>query len=321
MDNQNFKNRNTTGLTLPKLPKLNDSLYPLEHSSTEQTSMSTHLVVNSIAALREKIEPLKRAGKRIGLVPTMGALHDGHLSLARYSVEKCDCTIVTIFVNPTQFAVGEDLDKYPQTLDEDIKKLSAAGVDFTLVPDNNEIYPQGYSTAVQPPEIAKVLEGEFRQTHFGGVCTVVLKLLNIAKPNVAFFGQKDFQQVAVVRQMVTDLNIDVEIVSCPIVRDPDGLAMSSRNRYLDSDERQIALNINRTIRFAVDEIEAGQTDAHCLMAEMRQMLIDNGVTSIDYAAVCDSATLKIQNQVKKPAVILIAAMVGKTRLIDNSLVE
>ena len=283
--------------------------------------MSVHIVVNSITALREKLEPFRREGKRIGLVPTMGALHDGHLSLARYSVQQTDCTVATIFVNPTQFAAGEDLDKYPRTLDEDLEKLGEAGVDFTLVPDEAEIYPDGYSTIVQPPDVAKVLEGEFRPTHFSGVCTVVLKLLNIADPDLAFFGQKDFQQVAVIKQMVADLNLNVEIVACPIIRDPDGLAMSSRNRYLDLDERRIALSINRCILFAVEEIESGQTDGHSIMAEMRQMLIDEGVTSIDYVAVCDPTTLEIQNQIQKPTVVLVAATVGKTRLIDNSLVQ
>lgn len=282
--------------------------------------MSAPLVVKTITALREKLEPLRQAGKRIGLVPTMGALHDGHLSLARHSIEQADYTVATIFVNPSQFAAGEDLDKYPRTMDDDLKKLSSVGVDFVLVPDEAEIYPHGYSTIVQPPDVAKVLEGEFRPAHFSGVCTVVLKLLNIAKPSLAFFGQKDYQQVAVIKQMVADLNVDVEIVTCPIVRDPDGLAMSSRNRYLDANERQVALGIQRCIRFAVDEIQSGQTDAHCVMAEMRQMLIDQGVNSIDYAAVCNPSTLEIQNEIQVPAVVLVAATVGKTRLIDNSLV-
>ena len=283
--------------------------------------MGQTLVVNSVAALREKVAPLRRAGKRIGLVPTMGALHDGHVSLAKASVDQMDCTIATIFVNPTQFAAGEDLDKYPRTLETDVELLSNANVDFVLIPGVEEIYPPGHSTLVEPPAVARTLEGEFRPKHFGGVCTVVLKLLNIAKPDVAFFGQKDFQQVAVIRRMVVDLNLDTEIVSCPIIRDSDGLAMSSRNRYLSDEERSIALSIGRTIQFALDEIQAGQTDAHCIMAEMRQMLIDDGVDRIDYAAICDPDTLKIQSEVSKPAVVLIAAHVGTTRLIDNGIVE
>ena len=279
------------------------------------------LVVNIVDSLREKIAQLRSEGKTIGIVPTMGALHEGHLSLAKFSVERCDFTVATIFVNPTQFAPGEDLDKYPRTLNTDVEMLGDVGVDCVFVPASSDVYPNGYSTAISPPELASVLEGEFRPTHFGGVCTIVLKLFNMVQPDVAFFGQKDFQQAAVLRRMVVDLNVPVEIVVCPIVRDQDGLALSSRNRYLDSEQREIALSLNRTLEFVENEMKSGESDGYSLLTEMRQMLIDAGVTSVDYVAICNPDTLQVMNDVTKPTVVLIAAYVGETRLIDNRLIE
>ncbi len=251
----------------------------------------------------------------------MGALHAGHLSLAKKSLEQTDCTIATIFVNPTQFAAGEDLNKYPRTLEQDIQQLNELGVDIVFVPTEKEVYPVGHSTTVQAPDVGKVLEGEFRPEHFSGVCTVVLKLFNMTQPDKAYFGQKDFQQVAVIRRMVVDLDVNVEIVVGEIVRDEDGLAMSSRNRYLSDAERADALSLQNTIQYARQEISNGETDGHVLMAEMRQMLIDGGVTQVDYAAVCRPDTLQVMDRIERPAVILLAAHVGDTRLIDNGLVE
>lgn len=282
--------------------------------------MSPISVVKTIAQLREKLDLRRRNGETIGLVPTMGALHEGHLSLARQSVQECDCTVASVFVNPIQFAPGEDLDKYPRTLDDDVAGLKQAGVDLVFAPDSQEVYPAGCTTSVVPPKVAEVLEGEFRPTHFAGVCTVVLKLLNLVGCDKAYFGQKDFQQVCVIRQMVLDLNVPVEIVVCPIVRAADGLALSSRNQYLDDEQRRIALCLNRTLLETRDEIESGETDSHMLMAEMRQQMIDAGVTSVDYAAIADVNTLKVVDQVTKPVVILLAAFVGPTRLIDNYVV-
>lgn len=283
--------------------------------------MSQILVVNTAAELREKIDPIRRKGQTVGLVPTMGALHDGHLSLARHSVSQCDFTIATIFVNPTQFAPGEDLDKYPRTLESDLSGLREAGVDLVFVPDASEVYPVDCSTSIVPPQVATLLEGEFRPTHFGGVCTVVLKLLNMASCDKAFFGQKDFQQVCVIKQMVRDLNVPVEIVVCPIVRDDDGLALSSRNRYLDEQERKTALCLNQTLDYIRGEIESGETDSHMLMAEMRQRIIDAGVTSVDYAAIANVDNLKVVDEISRPVVVLLAAHVGETRLIDNCVIE
>ncbi len=267
------------------------------------------------------VEGLRIRGKKVGCVPTMGALHAGHLSLARASVEQTDVTVATIFVNPTQFAPGEDLDKYPRQLAEDADLLAGVGVNYLFCPQTDVMYPPGSSTSVLAPKISKRLEGEFRPTHFGGVATIVLKLLNIVGPHVAYFGQKDYQQVAVIRKMVTDLNVPVEIVACPIIRDPDGLAMSSRNVYLSAEQRQIALSISGTLREAKERIESGNRDGYEMVTEMRQRLIDSGVTSIDYVAVANPDTLETADPIELPVVLLIAVYVGKTRLIDNCIVD
>lgn len=283
--------------------------------------MSQIAVVKTVQQLRDKLQACRDAGQTVGVIPTMGALHAGHLSLARQSKQQCDISVATIFVNPTQFAAGEDLDQYPRTLAQDIAQLETEGVDFVFVPEPEEVYPAGFSTAVTPPAVAAKIEGEFRPSHFGGVCTVVLKLLNMVGPDKAFFGQKDYQQAAVIRQMVADLNVPAEIVVCPIVRDSDGLALSSRNRYLDDEQRVKALSLSRALEFARQEIQSGETDAHILMAEMRQQMIDAGVDSIDYAIVADVNTLEIVDQISGPVVVLLAAFVSSTRLIDNCVVE
>ena len=259
--------------------------------------------------------------KQIGIVPTMGALHDGHISLAKASREQTDITIATIFVNPTQFAPNEDLAKYPRTLEEDIERLDQVGVDYAFVPEDHQIYPEGFSTQVTPPKVGLTLEGEHRPTHFGGVATVVLKLLNLTRANKAFFGQKDFQQCLVIQRMVADLNVPCEIVICPIVRDNDGLALSSRNAYLSDSDREIALSLNQTLKMTEQLIREGERDNHVVMNEMKQSLIDGGVDMIDYAMVANANDLTISEEISLPAVCLIAAKVGNTRLIDNCLIE
>jgi pantoate--beta-alanine ligase len=228
---------------------------------------------------------------------------------------------VTVFVNPTQFAPGEDLARYPQTLDDDIAKLKAEGVKYVFAPTRDEMYPEGFSTGVVPPAVAKRLEGEFRPTHFAGVATVVLKLLNLTQADIAFFGQKDFQQVIVVKQMVEDLNVPTEIRICDIVRDDDGLALSSRNAYLTDEQRRTALSLNQTLDHVEQQILAGQRDGFEVITEMRQMLIDAGVESIDYAVVANPGTLETVDPIEFPVVALIAAYVGNTRLIDNRVIE
>ena len=229
--------------------------------------------------------------------------------------------VVSIYVNPTQFAPDEDLTEYPRNLDQDLAALERFGPLTVFAPSDTEMYPPGCSTIVQPPQVAKPLEGEYRASHFGGVVTVVTKLLVATRADLAFFGQKDFQQLAVIRTLVRDLRIPVEIVGCPIVREPDGLAMSSRNVYLDEKQRQTALILNQTLQFVEAEIREGERDGHMLMAEMRQRLIDGGVDDLDYAVIADPETLASQAEVRLPAVALLAAQVGKTRLIDNCLIS
>lgn len=250
----------------------------------------------------------------------MGALHPGHLSLVEASNAESDVTIATIFLNPTQFAPTEDLEAYPKPLEDDLAKLENAGVQYAFVPSKSEMYPDDFSTKVVPPTVAKRLEGEFRPTHFGGVVTVVLKLINLTQADIAFFGQKDFQQVMVIKQMVKDLNVPVEIRVCPIIRESDGLALSSRNVYLSSEEREIALSLSNTLDHVEAQIKQGQRDGFEVLTEMRQMLIDAGVESIDYATIANPQTLEMCDPIELPAVALIAAYVGKTRLIDNRMI-
>ena len=276
--------------------------------------------ITTVADLLILTNGFKSKQQTIGVVPTMGALHEGHLSLVRESLTGCDQTIATIFVNPTQFSASEDLSKYPRPLSEDLKQLEALGVQHVFVPKDGQMYPEGFSTAIEPPDVANKLEGEFRPTHFGGVATVVLKLLNMTRADIAFFGQKDFQQVSVIKAMVADLNVNVEIRVCPIVRERDGLALSSRNVYLADEERTIALTLSKTLAHVEQMIREGQTDGYEVVTEMRQMLIDGGVTSVDYAVIADPQTLNTAESISLPAVALIAAHVGKTRLIDNRII-
>jgi len=284
------------------------------------TVTTTIPVLGTIAELRSLVKTLNKNAKLIGVVPTMGALHAGHLSLVSESQRHTDATIVTIFVNPSQFSPTEDLAKYPQDLRADLEKLAGAGDIFVFAPSAAEMYPAGFSTTITPPNVGKLLEGEFRPTHFAGVATVVLKLLNLTRADFAFFGQKDFQQRLVVQKMVEDLNVPTEIRVCPIVREADGLAMSSRNIYLSAEEREIALSLYRTLEFVEAEIRDGQRDGYQLVVEMRQRLIDGGVTRIDYAAIADPHSLETVETIQLPVVVLLAAYVGKTRLIDNRLI-
>jgi pantoate--beta-alanine ligase len=278
-------------------------------------------VIETCDLMRLHCRQQKSAGKSLGVVPTMGALHAGHLSLVSAANHATDETIVTIFVNPTQFAPGEDLEKYPRDLAKDLEKLRALGVATVFAPTNDEMYPPGCSTRILPGAVANQLEGQFRPIHFSGVATIVLKLLNLTSADKAFFGQKDFQQLLVVKRMVADLNSPTEIVACPIVRESDGLAMSSRNIYLSADERSRALSLHRTLQHAQTRIRDGERDGHALMSEMKQLLIDGGVSSIDYAVVANPDTLENHDTIELPAVVLVAARVGKTRLIDNILIH
>lgn len=274
-----------------------------------------------VSWLAELVGQWRAAGQKIGIVPTMGALHAGHLSLVKAARIDCDRVIATIFVNPTQFAPTEDLAKYPRTLGEDLELLAAEGVDAVLVPKEEEIYPPGFSTYVEPPSVARGWEGAARPTHFRGVATVVLKLLNMTRADICYLGQKDFQQVAVVRKMVADLNVPCEIRMCPTVRDPDGLAMSSRNRYLSPAERTIGLSLSRTLAAAERMIRDGVRDGAKLSAWMQDQLRQAGVSQVDYALVANPDTLEPVREFMLPVVLLVAAKVGTTRLLDNLLVS
>ncbi|HMO14237.1 MAG TPA: pantoate--beta-alanine ligase [Pirellulaceae bacterium] len=275
---------------------------------------------SSIEAIREFVATCRRRGQSIGFVPTMGALHAGHLSLAQRSKVECDVTVVSIYVNPSQFGPQEDFTRYPRPLEQDLLLLDGHA-DAVFLPTDDLMYPVNFSTWVNPPEISNSLEGEFRPTHFRGVATVVLKLLNLVTPDCAYFGQKDYQQLQVIRKMVDDLQVPVKVVGCPIVRDEHGLALSSRNAYLTDEQRQRALALSRTLDSAERAIRNGESDGHALMAEMKQHLIDGGVSDLDYAVVADPHTLRLMEHVHLPAVLLLAAHVDQVRLIDNRLIE
>ncbi len=247
----------------------------------------------------------------------MGALHEGHLSLVRRSVGECDYTVVTIFVNPTQFGPQEDFSCYPRTMEADLEALGAANADLVFAPSPDQIYPPGFSTYVDPPEVAKPWEGHCRPGHFRGVATVVLKLLNLVSPDIAYFGRKDYQQSRVIQDMVRELDLNVRITVCPTVREHDGLAMSSRNRYLKSQERTRALGLSRALARVADLAHQGDSHAAGLREVMRRTLEENGITKIDYATLVDPETLAEVNRVSDKTIALIAAYVGNTRLIDN----
>lgn len=267
--------------------------------------------------MRSLVREWQRAGKRVGFVPTMGALHEGHLSLVDVARQQCDAVVTSIFVNPTQFLPSEDLAKYPRTLEADLALLAARGVESVFAPSVEAMYPTGYSTFVEPPQVAVPLEGHCRPGHFRGVATVVLKLFEIVPADAAFFGQKDYQQSLVVRRMVRDLDVPIEIVVCPTVREADGLALSSRNRYLSPDERRQALAVSRALRAAREEAARGERSAAALRAIMRDTLHAAGIERIDYVAIADPETLDEVATLKRPAMALIACHVGTTRLIDN----
>lgn len=265
--------------------------------------------------------PLCEGGRRVGLVPTMGALHEGHLSLARCSQDECDATVATIFVNPMQFGPNEDLDKYPRTLSADMEKLATCGVRWVFSPESDAIYPPGYATNVTVGGVAEPLEGECRPGHFQGVATIVLKLFNMTGADVAYFGQKDYQQAAVIRHMAVDLNVPTEVRVCPTVREPDGLAMSSRNAYLDADARQRALVLIRSLRLAEHLVADGEQNVTTILDAMRREIETAPDAKIEYIALADQETLEPVPCIDRPVVAVLAVMIGGTRLIDNVLLN
>ena len=275
-------------------------------------------VIKTAHDLRSAVVAARQAGKRVGLVPTMGALHAGHASLVEQARGKNDFVVVTIFVNPTQFAPHEDFSKYPRTLEADLKLLEPYNVDVVFTPSVQELYATSFGTFVDPGPIGSILEGLIRPEHFRGVATIVLKLFNLAGADVAYFGQKDYQQSLVIRRMVSDLNVPIEIQLCPTVREPDGLAMSSRNAYLSPLERQQAVILSRSLELAIELVLAGERNAGEIARRMRELIESGGGVLIDYIVVANVDTLEELKQLKGPAVALVAGRVGTTRLIDNA---
>ncbi|HWL09097.1 MAG TPA: pantoate--beta-alanine ligase [Planctomicrobium sp.] len=274
-------------------------------------------VIQEINEVRRLVHAARQRGCGIGCVPTMGALHEGHLSLVEECRQRVNYTIVTIFVNPTQFAPHEDLNKYPRPLEADLAACQAAGVDCVYLPDVTSLYPPGYESWVTVEGISACLEGEFRPEHFRGVTTIVAKLFNIVQPDVACFGSKDYQQQAVIRQMVRDLNFPIEIVVCPTIREPDGLALSSRNIYLSPEERVTALTLSRSLRVAEAVLKSGEKSVKVAEEQMLAELTSTPGVGVQYAVIRDPVTLKPIESSQPEMVALIAALVGKTRLIDH----
>lgn len=277
-------------------------------------------VIKTIKELRQIVKEWKKDGLSVGLVPTMGYLHEGHKSLIVRAVAENDRVVVSDFVNPTQFAPNEDFESYPRDIQADSKLCQEAGADIIFNPEAEEMYVNPL-TFVDMREITKVLCGKTRPIHFSGVCTVVSKLFNIVTPDRAYFGQKDAQQLCVIRKMVEDLNFDIEIVGCPIVRESDGLAKSSRNTYLNADERAAALCLSRSLNFAKAMIEMGETDCRKIVDRARDEINKEPLAKIDYVEIVDLNTLKPIENVKKPILMAMAVYIGKTRLIDNFIME
>ncbi|CAG21482.1 pantoate--beta-alanine ligase [Photobacterium profundum] len=275
-----------------------------------------------IALLREQIRAWRREGRRIAFVPTMGNLHDGHLTLVRKAREHADIVVVSIFVNPMQFEKADDLTNYPRTLENDLAKLNSEGVDLVFTPTPEVMYPQGLErqTFVEVPGLSQMLEGALRPGHFRGVATVVTKLFNMVQPDVACFGEKDYQQLALLRQMTLDMAMDIEIIGVPTVREMDGLAMSSRNGYLTVDERQRAPVLARTMRWVSSQMRGGRTDYSEIIVDANDQLRAAGLQP-DESYIRDAVTLQAVSEETQQAVILMSAQLGKARLIDNQVVE
>lgn len=276
-------------------------------------------VVTTKSELRDHLDSARAAGATVGLVPTMGALHDGHLSLVAAAASDCDLVVLTIFVNPLQFAPTEDLAAYPRPLERDLELAGAAGVDVVFTPTTDEMYPEGAATTVHVEGLTELLEGASRPGHFDGVTTVVAKLFAIAGPCRAYFGEKDFQQLAVVTRMAADLDLPVTVVGCPIVRESDGLAMSSRNIYLSATERVAATVLSRSLRAGVAMIEAGERDPAVIEAHVASIIGAEPLATLDYIAVVDPTTLRSPAILESgsEARLLLVAQVGTPRLLDN----
>lgn len=271
-------------------------------------------------ALRQAVRDARQRGQTVGLVPTMGALHDGHLSLVDAARTECDVSVVTIFVNPTQFAPNEDFREYPREPTRDLSLLAGRGCDIVFAPDDHSIYRPNHATYIDVGPMGTVLEGEFRPTHFRGVATIVMKLFQLAPADRVYFGRKDYQQTLVVRQMVADLDVPIDVRVCPTVREADGLAMSSRNRYLTPDERRRALLLSRSLRMAEELAAGGERNASVIRQKITHEIESMGGVQIQYIAIVVDGTLTPVERIDGPTTIALAATVGKTRLIDNTVI-
>jgi pantoate--beta-alanine ligase len=279
------------------------------------------VVCNSVAELRRLLTAARRNGLKIGCVPTMGALHRGHVGLFEQARQASDVVVATIFVNPTQFGPKEDFSKYPRPLEADLEACRAAGVDIAFLPSADALYPADFSTWVTVEGLSESFEGEVRPTHFRGVSTIVLKLFNIVQPDIAFFGQKDFQQQALIRRMVRDLDVPVEIVTCATIREPDGLALSSRNVYLTAAERSAATVLSRGLRLAELQLRGGNPQPKTVIDNVQALLQSEPLVKVDYVAIVDPDTLAPLSTPQRRMAVLLAARLGATRLIDNCIVE
>jgi pantoate--beta-alanine ligase len=278
-------------------------------------------IITKVKEMHDAVEEEKSRGKSIGFVPTMGFLHEGHLSLVRESVQRADVTVVSIYVNPTQFSPKEDFKEYPRDIRRDTELLEAEEVDYIFSPGNEEIYPEGYKTYVEVHDLQDKLCGRSRSGHFRGVCTVVLKLLNVIEPDFAYFGQKDAQQAIILKRMVQDLNLGVKIEVLPIVREEDGLALSSRNTYLDQEERKVARVLSQSLEKAREMVKNGEQDSGKVISRMKEMIIQEPRAKIDYVEIVDMENLNPLAKIEKESLAALAIFIGKVRLIDNTILK
>lgn len=277
-------------------------------------------VVRTVAEVRERVNAWRKNGETVGFVPTMGYLHEGHGSLITRAKEN-DRVVVSIFVNPMQFGPNEDLASYPRDLEKDSKFCESLGADLIFHPEPEEMYKDGFCSFVDMSVLTEELCGQSRPVHFRGVCTVVSKLFNIVKPDRAYFGQKDAQQLAIIKQMVRDLNMDLEVIGCPIVREEDGLAKSSRNTYLSDEERKAALVLSQSVKLGQEMVKSGETSAEKILGEMVKKIEAEPLAKIDYVKAVNGITMQPVDEVKAPCLVAMAVYIGKTRLIDNFIVE
>lgn len=279
------------------------------------------IIAKTVSEVREQVKAWKREGLTIGLVPTMGYLHEGHASLVRTADAQCDRVVASVFVNPTQFGPNEDLASYPRDFDHDCALLEECGADMVFHPEPEDMYAPDFCTWVDMDVLTQELCGKSRPIHFRGVCTVVNKLINIAAPDKAFFGQKDAQQLAVIKRMVRDLNMDVEIVGCPIIREEDGLARSSRNTYLSAEERKAALILSKTIALGQKLVQEGEKNAAALIDAMKKNIESEPMARIDYVEAVDGINMQPVDKLEGSVLVAMAVYIGKTRLIDNFILE